>query len=110
MATTAEVKTAILSIAGKDLDNPTLVALATLYNESWGSQWTVGANPYDPEVAPADHAAWPSNATNDEIADFFAAKTRSEWQSRVWRAKKAELAAADEAGQNSGAQAEADKL
>jgi len=81
MATPAEVKTAILNITGVNLTDPQLLNLATLYCESWGSQWS---NPWDETDNPTEYAAWPTAA---EVAQFFADKTRSEWQQRVYKGK-----------------------
>ena len=110
MATPADVKDAILKITGKTLTDPQLIQAATLYNESFGGQWSVDANPYDPDTEPAEHAGWPGNATVAQVADFFAIKTRSHWQSRVWRGKKNQVSAANESGEDTAAQAEADVL
>jgi hypothetical protein len=110
MATTAQMKSAILDLTGKDLSNAVLLNVATLYCESWGSQWTVDANPYDPETEPTEYADWPASATPAHVADFMGDRTVSHWKSRVWRARKAQRVTEDEPAQNSDAQAAADQL
>lgn len=110
MPSAAEVKVAILNITGKDLTNTVLKDAAERYNESFGSQWTVDANPFDPETEPDDHSAWPTNATADQIADFFAIKTRNHWQGRVYRGEKTRQANANEAAEAAAAAAASAEL
>jgi hypothetical protein len=102
MATAAQMKSAILNVTGKDLGAEILIESARLYCASWGGQWV---NPHE-EGAP-EHDAWP---TLNELGDFMAQKTRSHWQSRIWRQKKKEAAEANQASENAAAQVSADKL
>ena len=59
--------------------------IAQRFNESFGTQWSEGANPYDAGTDPVDHAAWPGNATNDEIATFFLGKMWTYGRSRLYQ-------------------------
>jgi len=104
MATTADVRSGILSFSGTDLTNAELLSLAIYYCKSWGGQW---ANPWDETENPTEFAAWPTAA---EVADFFAQKTVVEWKQRIYRAKLQERQAADAAQQAADAAAEAGKI
>lgn len=101
MTTAVEMKAAVLAISGKDLDNATLKTAAELFNASFNDKWLVDANPYS--AGTPEHAAWPGNATADEIAGFMAARTRDFWQRRVFSSKKKELSDANDAAENTGA-------
>jgi hypothetical protein len=82
-------------LAGKSLDAPTTISVATRFAESHGGDFS---NPYDSDTQPTEYAAFPANV---DYARFFLAKIRAEVKDRIGRVaadeERATTAAAIEA-------------
>ena len=102
MTAVADAKSVIQALAGKALDNATMLRVADRVIASQGSLFS---NPWD--EADPEYATWP---TVEEKAQFFLDTGTKFYKSLLYRAGKAEAEAANAAAEAAAGSAAADEI
>ena len=104
MTAVADAKAVIQALAGKTLDNATMLRVAERVIASQGGLFS---NPWDETANPTEYAAWP---TTEEKAQFFLDTGTKFYKSLLYRAGKQEAEATNAAAEAAAGAAAADEI